>query len=49
MLANLSWWKLFLRLVILEVHRRGLSIIGGRTIGSVGCLGPPCLVDLLKS
>ena len=48
MLPYLCWWKLLLRLVILEVHRRGLSIGGGRTIGSLGRPGPPCLVDLLK-
>ena len=49
LLAKLSLWELFLRIVILKVHWRGVPISGGRTIWSLGCLSPPCLVDLLKS
>lgn len=49
LLGKLSWWKLFLRIVILEVHWRRVPISGGRAIWSLGCLGPPCLVNLLKS
>ena len=48
-LAKLSWWKLFLRIVILEVDWRGVPISDEWTIWSLGCLGPPCLVNLLKS